>query len=303
MTKNTDAKSKVFQALEALVPEGDRAKLTEAVSEFLDGARAELETEYNANLESAYKTVEAEKLEAEKVALKGYNEAYEIIVDFKNRLETQREEFEVQLEEAHEQAKDLILAERKKNEELELTINEAKERELHAVKTDLVDKIDQFLSVKEEELHEMAKAQILNDPYMLEHKLAWDKVLNLASDWLSDEDYASVTASKAEELGRQVTEAKQQVKVLEARANRLTAERDKLNEQVRASAQVISEGTEKVRSEKKKTVEGKGVVVNDKSRQEVVVLKEAVATEEPTRIDEDTTSIEAQWRKLAYDNK
>jgi hypothetical protein len=303
MSKNTDAKSKVFQALEALVPEADRTKLTEAVTEFLDTARSEIETEFNTNLEDAYKQIAAEKEADEKIAYKGYNEAAGIIADLKNRLEKQGEEYEAQMTESYGEWEEMLVAERKKNEELELTLQEAKEKEVSEVKTWLTEKIDEFLSVKEEELHEMAKQEVLNDPYMLEHKLAWDKVLNLASDWLSDEDYANVNASKAEDLQKQVNEAKHQVKMFEAKVSRLTAERDKLNEQVRASAQVITESNEKVREEKRKTVEGKGVVEMTKERQEVVVLKEQVASTEPARLNEDTSTIEGQWRKLAYDAK
>lgn len=302
MTNIENTKSKIFEALESLVPEQDRAKLEAAVAEFLDEAVKNLETEYDANLEDAYKTIAAEKVSEEKVAIQGYNEAYEIITDLKNRLEKQRDEFENQLEEGYGEAYEMLLAERKKNEDLEVELYEQYEAKLSEVKEYIVDKVDQFLSVKEEELHEMAKEEVLSDPYMLEHKLAWDKVLNLASDWLSDEDYSSSSNKKVDELQRQVDESKHQVKILEAKTTKLAIERDKLNEQVRASQQTITESAENARNERRKTVEGRGVVETAKERQEVVVLKEYVTPEEPARINE-SNSMEEQWRKLAYDAK
>ena len=301
---NKDTKSKVLEALGNLVPEQDRAKIEAVVEEYLKETTEKLEAEYNANLDEAYKTVAAEKANDEKVAYQGYNEALEIITDFKNRLESQREEFEAQLDESYSQSREMVLAERKAKEELEVELWKRYENKVNEEAEALTDKIDKYLEFHEAELREMIKTEVLSDPYMLEHKLAWDKVLTLASDWLSDEDYSSASNKKIDELKRQVNESANRNQMLEAKVNKLALERDKLHEQVRAKEAVITETTENGRQESKKTVQGKGVLEFANDRKEVVVLKEATETREPSnRLNESNSALEEQWRALAFGPK
>jgi hypothetical protein len=115
----------------------------------------------------------------------------------------------------------------------------------------------------------------MNDPRMAEHKSAFDKIVDITSDYLSDEDYAAASGAKLEESKKAIDDLKGQIKLLEARSIRLSTENTKLNEAVRAAHNVISEQKEVVveakkaeivneqneRVERSKNVSGRGQIV------------------------------------------
>jgi hypothetical protein len=56
------------------------------------------------------------------------------------------------------------------------------------------------------------KRDILNDPRMAEHKVALDKIVEVTSQYLSDEDFNGATSSKLEEALKSVEEMKGQLR-------------------------------------------------------------------------------------------
>jgi hypothetical protein len=57
----------------------------------------------------------------------------------------------------------------------------------------------------------------MNDPAMAEHKVALDKILEVASDYLDAEDSTFATSSKLTKFAATLDEHKGQMKILEAR--------------------------------------------------------------------------------------
>ncbi len=296
------SQDKVLKALAGLIPEDAQEKVSGAISEFLKEAVAELEAEYESKLEEAYATLTEEKSAAEKVAEKGYAEAYEIICDLRDRLEVQKEEYEQQLIEGYEEAYQMLQAERSKADTLEVDLYEEYDNRLGEIKEFIVDKVDTFLALKGEEFFELAKKEVINDPTMAEHKVALDRILEVAAHYLSDEDFTYATNSRVEEMTRAIEEMKGQVKILEARNMRLNTENQKLNEVARQAQEVLTEGARVERNARKelaKKAESRGQRVT-KDVQVIAEHTAETAAGETVAEDQDPTQkLFKEWRQLA----
>jgi hypothetical protein len=257
---------KIVEALTKLLPEDAVAEVTEAVKTELEGAKQAYEQEYSSKLEEAYSELSEELKTAEETAIQGYKEAYAIIQDLRARLETQQKEFDVSLEEGYEEAYQMLLAEKNKNENLEVEMYEQFNTKLNEMKEYMIDKVDAFLQYKGAEIYESARKDITNDPRMVEHKVALDKIVECVADYVDADAFNAAAESKVEETNRKIEELKSQMKILEARNIRLSAENTKLNEAVRETQKVITESAKvekKERTEKAKNVQGRGRAVND----------------------------------------
>ena len=245
---------KIINSLKKILPEDQVSEVASAVSEMLAEARSQMESEYNKNLEEAYQSLSAELADTEKTAYQGYNEAYEIINDLQARLETQKQEFEKTLEEGYEEAYQMLLAERNAKSNVESDLYEEYDKKLADMKEYIVDKIDEFLQVKGTEIYENAKRDLLSDPRMVEHKVALDKIVGIASDYLTEDEAFFATSSKLDEAKKSVEELRGQLRIMEARNIRLSTENTKLNESVRRASNIISESRNSAAESKKAKV-------------------------------------------------
>lgn len=267
--------NKIKEALEKLLPEDQLSEVASAIEEMLAEAKNGLEEEYNSKLEEAYAELSKELKDAEETAESGYAEAYSIISELRNRLEVQGEEYEAALEEGYEEAYEMLKEERSKNKNLEVSLYEEYDSKLAEMKEYIVDKVDQFLQFKGAEIYEQAKNDLINDPRTTEYKSAFDKIVDITSDYLSDDDYAAASTGKLEEAKKAIDDLRGQIKLLEARSIRLSTENTKLNEAVRSAHNMINEHKETVvknrkeevlteqneRVEKSKKVSGRGQLV------------------------------------------
>lgn len=245
---------KITEALQKLLPESEINEVAVAIKDMLEQAKVNLEAEYNQKLEEAYAELTSELANAEKTAEKGYEEAYAIIGDLRNRLELQGEEYKAALEEGYEEAYQMLKTEKEKNQQLEVEMYEEYDKKLSEMKEYIVDKVDQFLQFKGQEIYEQARRDVSNDPRMAEHKVTLDKIIDLTSNYLSDDDFSAVSATKLEEVNKTVEEMKGQLRIMEARNIRLSTENTKLNEAVRQSQELITESRKAVKSVKKNNV-------------------------------------------------
>lgn len=244
---------KIVEALKNLLPENEVNEVANAVSELLEQAKESLEAEYNSKLEEAYAELTNELAEAEKIAEQGYEEAYAIIGDLRNRLEVQGQEYNAALEEGYEEAYQMLKAERAKNENLEVDMYEEYDQKLAEMKEYIVDKVDQFLQIKGSEIYEQARRDVLSDPRLAEHKVALDKIVNIASNYINDDEHG-VSSERLEEATREIEAIRGQMRILEARNIRISTENTKLNEAVRQANDLISESRKMVAKEKRSTV-------------------------------------------------
>ena len=229
---------------------------------------------------------------AEKIAEKGYEEAYAIIADLRNRLDIQGDEYKAALEEGYEEAYQMLKSERSKNSSLEVELYEEYDKKLNEMKEYIVDKVDQFLQVKGQEIYEQARKDIVSDPRLAEHKVVLDKIVDLTSNYLSDDEVNNVSSAKVEEATKQIEELKGQLRIMEARNIRLSTENTKLNESFRHAKDLITEQKKAVESNRKseviteqnervakaQNVTGRG---NKVVEQEVVIAENANTTNNP----------------------
>lgn len=245
--------NKIFESLKKMLPENEVKEVSSVISEMIENAKDEMEKEYNKNLEEAYAQLSGELASAEKTAYEGYQEAYEIINDLRTRLEVQKQEFDAQLEEGYEEAYQMLLAERNTKGQVEVDLYEEYDQKLAEMKAYIVEKVDQFLQYKGAEIYEQAKKDLVNDPRILEHKVALDKIVNITSDYLSDEDKNFASASKLEEASKAIEELRGQLRIMEARNIRLSTDNTRLTESVRrATANVITESSKTAMAPAKK---------------------------------------------------
>lgn len=245
---------KILEALKKMLPENQINEVAEAIDGMLKQAKADLEKEYNSRLEEAYSELAKELTEAEKTAETGYEEAYKIISDLRTRLDIQGQEYQSAIEEGYEEAYQMLKAEKEKNGKLEVDMYEEYDNKLNQMKSYIVDKVDQFLQLKGTEIYEQARRDVLADPRLAEHKVALDKIINITSDYLSDDSVNTVNSGKLEEAQKTIDEQKGQIKILEARSIRLSTENTKLNEAMRQAQDVISEQRKVAVNSKKESV-------------------------------------------------
>ena len=114
-----------------------------------------------------------------------------------------------------------------------------------------------------------------------------DKIAEIAANYLNGEEMALATSSKLEEAYKQLEEMKGQIKVMEARNIRLARENEKLNENVRATANVVTESRkvhQKERAEKSKNVSGRGTVVTEEQTKVIAEHNQNVTNSNDTNV-------------------
>lgn len=291
---------KFTEALKNLIPADQLSEVSKAVEEMIAEATAKLEEEYNVKLKEAYEQLEAEKQEIVEARETGYQQAYAIINDLQSRLDTQREEFETHMDEQFEEAWKMIEDEKGKKEGIEVELYKEFDNKLKEMKDFFVDKVDQFLQLQNAEIYEHAKRDVLNDPRTLEHKVAFDKITNIVADRLSDEDYSHVTSSKLEESQKAIEDLKAHMRVLEGKNTRLTMQNQRLNEQMKQQADLITEATKvekKERAESAKKASGRGHRVTS---EQVIAEFNNPVTEKPNGDSETIVEVTQELSDLLY---
>lgn len=147
----------------------------------------------------------------------------------------------------------MLLSERNSKGKVEVDLYEEYDGKLAEMKSYIVDKVDQFLQLKGGEIYEQARHDLMNDPRVVEHKVALDKIINITSNYLSDEEKTFATTSKLDEATKKVEELKGQIRMLEARNIRLSTDNTRLNESVRRSSNVINEARKALPVDNKRT--------------------------------------------------
>jgi hypothetical protein len=144
---------------------------------------------------------------------------------------------------------------------------------LKRMKDMFVEKFDQFSQLQYAEIYEAARRDIMNDPRMVEHKVALDKIIDIVGNYVSEEDFAGVNSTKVNEAFKAVEDLKGQVRVLEARNVRLSTQNTKLNESVRSLEKTLNENTQIEKQERKRvagTASGRGSKVLSGVKEQVI---------------------------------
>lgn len=304
----TTQQDRVLDTLGDLVPEDSREKVAAAVTSLLDEAVNDLteqfKSEYNTKLDEGYKVIAEEREKDWQTALQGYRQAYEIISELRTRLTRQEDEFEQTLEEEYEKAYQMILAERSKNENLSESMYEEYEGRTEKIKEFIVDSADKFLAEMGEEYYDMAMREVLSDPCLAEHRVAFERVLDVTKDYLSDEDIMLGTNERVSELEQRLESVEVAKRQIESKNMRLMTENNKMHEYLKETKELIEKNIINEQNERRtnaRKVEGLGKVSNETQRE--VVLGEAVdsarTVDRETADDNSPKTITEQWQVLA----
>jgi len=280
---------KITEALKKLVPSDQLAELTSAINEMIEQSKQELEAEYNKNLEEAYEELASENRKAEEVAEEGYRQAWDIISELRNRMDTMKAEYSDALEEGYTEAYQQLLEEKDKNKNIETELYEEYERRFEESKNYIVDKVDAFLKLKGKEIYEQAKRDVMSDPSMVEHKIVLENIVETLSDYISDEDKVLATSNKLESMKATLEATNARVRMLEAKNIKLSTENNKLNEAVKQASEMLTESNKQVakdskkeRIEKAQNVTGRGETVVEN----VKVITETADTKQSTKSED-----------------
>lgn len=241
---------KITQALKKILPAEHVAEVAQAVESVMQERFEQMEAEFQDKLEAAYEQLTEERRRDEATAVAGYKQAYEIIASLMNRLDEQREEFETALEEGFDEAYSELQKEKGKNGNIEVELYEEFDNKLKEMKSIMVDKLDQFMTLQEQEIYEHAKRDVLSDPRILEQRVAVEKMAEILSDYVSEDTLSTVSSSKLEEMQRQIEALRGQLRIVEAKNVKLSAQKNKLEEQVNEAHAVITEATKVERRER-----------------------------------------------------
>jgi hypothetical protein len=174
------------------------------------------------------------------------------------------------LEEQYEEAYKMILEERGKNSDIESTMYDEYDNKLSEMKTYIVDKVDEFLQFKGKEIYEQAKHDVINDPRMAEHKVALDRITDIMSDFLTEEELQLGTSKKLEDAQKRIERLQADLKKQEGRNIRLSTENTQMGQQLEEAVGILREQQETVvvteqkeRAKKAGNVQGRGQSLTD----------------------------------------
>jgi hypothetical protein len=259
---------RLTEALKQLIPENQIQPVAQAVQSMLTESKNAIHAEYKGKLEEAYSKLDEEVEAAEAIAENGYRQAYEIIADCMNRLAEQREEFENALDEGFNQAYAAIEEEKSKNNNIEVELYDEFDGKLKEMKEFMIEKLDLFMEEESRSHYEEAHRHIMNDPRMVEHKVAVEQMADILGQYMAHDNYSHVVNKKLEESAKQIEELRGQLRVVESRNVRLHGKNSKLNEQVREAKGLLTEAAKvdrKERTNRRRNASGRGQRVAEES--------------------------------------
>lgn len=300
----------ILEALKKALPADQVAECAAAVQEMLNKAKADLEAEMNKNLAEAYEKLAEEKATAEAVAVEGYEQAWSMISDLRNRNELLKTEYINELNKSFEEAFQEIKTEQGKVEKIEKDLYDWYKNKYDEATAKMVDNLDTFLKGEGKAIYEAARREVINDPAVAEHKFVLDKVVETVSSYIADEDKVLATGSKLTEANKNLAELQRKVSLLEAKNIRISNDNLKLNEQVRDQTNLLSEANKNKKSvektvelrervEKAETVSGRAKITNQKVVEVIAENNEETTVAETNEVSSDIMANLQEWQALA----
>lgn len=308
---------KIMESFKGMIPEEQTSAVEEAINEFVQDTEAKIKKEYEKTLEESYKDwdtqlketrEEAKKKleETEKTAYDGYEEAKKLVEEKEEQIRKQKEEFENFLQEQYAEAKKMIDEEKGRNDKIEQELFESYTQQVQDIKEDLVNKIDEFLGDKIEEISESVKKELRNSPEVLEDKVAFERIKEIVASSLTPEVISNTASQKVDELEESISKLQSEVKALKAKNLRLATENQNYEKKLITENNQDDEETkrEEIRKETERRVaeriaenaEGHGKVIN-----ETDLIKENAVDEKNTKkVEENILGYSpADLRKMA----
>ena len=262
---------KILEALKAILPESEVDGVVSALQETLTRHEAELEAEYQEKLDEAYEEMQQERAADQRIANEGYEEAHGIIKALTRQVEDVRAAGDEALKEGFEEAYQELQKVIEEKKAIEAEVYEDADRRLKQMQEHTVTHVTEFLAQKERELYEDARREVLSDPQLVEARVAIERIAETVGP-LTGGGFGGPTTRQIEEARREADSLRTQLRITEAKNLRITSQNERLNEQVRAKDQAITESARAERTERKNR-SGKGVGRGKTTLGESVVIE------------------------------
>lgn len=249
------------------------------VSEAVKKVEAKKQAEYDTQIEEAYDKVQASVDDVEAKALQGYQQAHEIIQELQLRLETVEREYENKMEEGYQQAWEMLQAEQMKNESIEADAMQEAKQQLNNMREFMVEKLDHFLQLQKAEIYDEARRDVLNDPKMVEHRVALEKMAEIMSDYLSVEELTGTSSKKLSEAHNYIENLEGRLKIIEKKNINQQKQIHNLNESLRSNEQLITEAKAVVANKERKERKNSSGNVSGRGQRVLVESKESIIPE------------------------
>jgi hypothetical protein len=252
---------KLLEALKNLLKPEEINDVSKAVKSMMDESEKNIRKEYDSKLHEAYEKFSSELKNNDEVGNQGYQQAWEVISGLQKRIEEQAEEYQNQMDEGFQEAWDELQKEKAKNESIEKELYDEFDKKLTEMKDFMVEKVDQFLAFQEADIYEQAKRDVNNDPRLAEARVALDRIVNIVSESVSDEDISIAAAKKLEEAYKAIEDLRGQMRIVEGRNVKLSMQNQQLSEQARQAVAKVNESVQierKEKASKKENVSGRG---------------------------------------------
>jgi hypothetical protein len=124
----------------------------------------------------------------------------------------------------------MIEEEKSKNKNLEVKMYEEFKGKIQKMRELMIDRVDEYLHTHNTEMYEHARKDLMNDPRMVEQKVALNKSWTSLATTSAKKSSPARRSNQLEEATKVISDLKSQMKVLESRNVRLSMHNSKLNE-------------------------------------------------------------------------
>lgn len=266
------SKQVLMETLAALFTDSDQGKTALAtIEEAVDGMLTELKVEHEAEISDIneqileqYQVAANMIRETEEKAYAGYADAAKMLEEreaelqsLKAKIDEVKAELETEAYDNYEEAAKMIDELRRKNDTLELDMQEAYDERLKTMREDLVDRLDAFLSTKSEQVYEHILDEVKSNPAIAVEANALRKIRQIVGEAMVDDDAPQVEENKEQpvvapaaveagedvnHLQSEVTELRTALRHAQAKNTRLSVENTRLVREAReAKEKVLNE--------------------------------------------------------------
>lgn len=228
-------KQELIDLLTTRVPADQASKVEAAVTGMVDAIREEVSAEIGGEPSDESIREEIQNLteardEAAERARNAEAELSELLEGVDSQIEAAKNAVREEYQEEIDTLNERLEATETEKDQIAAQIREDAEKELESFKGELVKKVSRFMEGKLNGAYDRLQEAVANDPTALHESNAFRQIAELVGQHQYDETAGAVSDNKVEAINEEVVGLRAQVRHLEARNARLTAETKILRE-------------------------------------------------------------------------
>lgn len=234
-------KQELIDLLSTRVPADQVSKVEAVITGMIDAIREEVAVEIGSDTSVESIREEIQNLtesrdEAAERARNAENELSELRDAVDSQIESAKNAVREEFQEEIKRLNEILEKTEEDNDRIAIQIREDAEKELEAFKSEIVTKVSRFMDGKMNGVYDRLQETIANDPTALHESNVFRQIAELVGQHQYDETAGAVSDKKVEAINEEIVGLRAQVRHLEARNARITAE----NKIIRESNKVSS---------------------------------------------------------------